>query len=221
MEALKIRIYQETACYKKPFAFKVAETYPLPPYSTVKGMIHYILKAKKYIPMYISIQGDYENLMVNYQTIRFYKKDGKEIITTKMPLNVHLLYNVNLIIHVYSERIDCLTLLEAFKNHDEYFSLGRREDLARIDDLKIVKIDEIDLDEIVEPKILHNSVYIPKNRIPCELRGINYKLNYKYEIENGLRNWDKVDVLYVEKGEIIDEGMLLIDEEGDLVFFNA
>ena len=35
MKILKLKLFQETACYKKPFAFKVAETYPLPPYSTV------------------------------------------------------------------------------------------------------------------------------------------------------------------------------------------
>lgn len=35
MKVLKLKLFQETACYKKPFAFKVAETYPLPPYSTI------------------------------------------------------------------------------------------------------------------------------------------------------------------------------------------
>lgn len=46
MKYLKMKLFQETACYKKPFAFKVAETYPLPPYSTVIGMFHKILVAK-------------------------------------------------------------------------------------------------------------------------------------------------------------------------------
>ena len=44
MKILKLKLYQETACYKKPFATKVAETYPLPPYSTVIGMFHKILQ---------------------------------------------------------------------------------------------------------------------------------------------------------------------------------
>ena len=46
MKILKLKLYQETACYKKPFATKVAETYPLPPYSTIIGMFHKILQAE-------------------------------------------------------------------------------------------------------------------------------------------------------------------------------
>ncbi|REJ22523.1 CRISPR-associated protein Cas5, partial [Caldibacillus debilis] len=30
MKALRIKAFQETACYTKPFANKVTETYPLP-----------------------------------------------------------------------------------------------------------------------------------------------------------------------------------------------
>ena len=70
MAILKLKIFQETACYKKPLAFKVAETYPLPPYSTVIGMFHKIIGAKpgEYFPMNISIQGNYESIFNNYQT---------------------------------------------------------------------------------------------------------------------------------------------------------
>ena len=46
MNIIKLKLFQETACYKKPFAFKVAETYPLPPYSTVIGMLHKVLQAQ-------------------------------------------------------------------------------------------------------------------------------------------------------------------------------
>ena len=55
MKILKLKLYQETACYKKPFATKVAETYPLPPYSTIIGMFHKILQAGpgEYFPMNI------------------------------------------------------------------------------------------------------------------------------------------------------------------------
>ena len=58
MKILKLKLFQETACYKKPFAFKVGETYPLPPYSTIIGMFHKILGAAsvEYFTMNISIQ---------------------------------------------------------------------------------------------------------------------------------------------------------------------
>ena len=102
MKILKLKLYQETACYKKPFATKVAETYPLPPYSTVIGMFHKILQAQPgaYFPMNISVQGNYEGIFSNYQNLRMYK--GKDKVTS-MPRNVHQLLNVNLIIHVQAE----------------------------------------------------------------------------------------------------------------------
>ena len=102
MKILKLKLYQETACYKKPFATKVAETYPLPPYSTIIGMFHKILGAQsgEYFPMNISVQGSYEGIFSNYQNLRMYK--GKDKVTS-MPRNVHQLLNVNLIIHVQAE----------------------------------------------------------------------------------------------------------------------
>lgn len=50
--------------------------------------------------MNLSIQGDYESIFTNYQTLRKYKED--KTITT-MPMNVHQLLNVNLVIHVEAE----------------------------------------------------------------------------------------------------------------------
>ena len=102
MKILKMKLFQETACYKKPFALKIAETYPLPPYSTLIGMFHKILKAKtgEYIPMNISVQGDYESIFTNYQNLRMFK--GKDKVTS-MPRNVHQLLNVELIIHLQAE----------------------------------------------------------------------------------------------------------------------
>ena len=102
MKILKLKLFQESVCYKKPFAFKIAETYPLPPYSTVIGMFHKILGAKpgEYFPMNISIQGEYESIFTNYQNLRMFK--GKDQVTA-MPRNVHQLLNVELVIHVKAE----------------------------------------------------------------------------------------------------------------------
>ena len=102
LKILKLKLFQETACYKKPFAFKVAETYPLPPYSTVIGMFHKIIGAKprEYFPMNLSIQGEYESIFSNYQNLRMYKGKGQ---VTDMPRNVHQLLKVNLVIHMKAE----------------------------------------------------------------------------------------------------------------------
>ena len=86
MKILKLKLFQETACYKKPFAFKVAETYPLPPYSTVIGMCHKVIGAKpgEFYPMNVSVQGEYESIFSNYQNLRMFKGNDK---VTAMPRN--------------------------------------------------------------------------------------------------------------------------------------
>lgn len=213
MKILKLKLFQETACYKKPFAFKVAETYPLPPYSTVIGMFHKILDAKEgeYFPMNISIQGEYESIFSNYQNLRMFK--GKDQVTA-MPRNVHQLLNVNLIIHIQAEDEIIERIYNNVVNGKVTFTLGRNEDLVRVDEIKIIK-DPICVEERLITK--HNA-YIP-NFMGQELHGISYRLNSTYVIRDELRKWNKVDVVYVEKHT--NEGLetVLEDEDGDYIFF--
>ena len=213
MKILKLKLFQETACYKKPFAFKVSETYPLPPYSTVIGMFHKILGAKsgQYFPMDISIQGKYESIFSNYQNLRMFK--GKDKVTS-MPRNVHQLLNVNLVIHVKAEDETIDKIYENIVSGKETFTLGRNEDLVRVDELKIIK----GVQKVEEVKIDRYNAYIPSTKNEA-IDGINYRLNTTYIIENNLRKWNKVNVKYIEKNtnQWIEEG--IVDEDGDFIFF--
>lgn len=231
MNALKLKLYQQMACYKKPFAFKVSETYPLPPYSTVKGMLHSLLDATTFIPMKISIQGTYDTLINDYQTHYFFKKnktdefaitldglgvnrDLKDITT--MPIYMHLLYDVHLIIHVDAEK----HVLEQIKKQieggaNQHLSLGRWEDLVRVDACEFVELQPCD-----EEPILKYNAYIPIQHLEDE-NYFPYKLNWKYEVKNGVRTWEKIHVGYVQQGTIVSEfDDFYIDSCGDLVFFN-
>ena len=220
MKVLKLNVYQQNASYKKPFAFKVAETYPLPPYSTVKGFLHKIMKAKEFIPMSISVQGSFENICFNLQSMYSYKSKKNKAVTS-VPSYVHMLYNVNLIIHVFAQQNIIDAIIEGIKDSEEYFSLGRKEDLVVIEDVKQVDIEEIIIGRgKAEPYEIKCPVYIPKKQLPSGLSGINYRLNWKYTIQNELRVWERIDTVYVESGNVIDSGTILLDEEKDLVFFN-
>lgn len=213
MKILKLKLFQESVCYKKPFAFKIAETYPLPPYSTVIGMFHKILGAKpgEYFPMNISIQGEYESIFTNYQNLRMFK--GKDQVTA-MPRNVHQLLNVELVIHVKAEDEIINKIYQNILQGKETFTLGRNEDLVRVDRVKIIE----------EPKLVEGDLinkynaYIP-NWMDEDLSGINYRLNTTYTIENDLRKWNKIDVKYIEKhtNNFLEE--VLQDEEGDYIYF--
>ena len=57
MKAIRLHCFQNLANYKKPSSFIIKETYPLPPYSTVIGMIHAACGFKRYHRMKLSIQG--------------------------------------------------------------------------------------------------------------------------------------------------------------------
>lgn len=212
MKYLKVKLFQETACYKKPFAFKVAETYPLPPYSTVIGMFHKILQAKsgEYFPMNISVQGKYESIFSNYQNLRMFK--GKDQVTS-MPRNVHQLLNVELVIHVQAEDEIIDKLYENMTMGKETFTLGRNEDMVRVDEIKIIKEPQIS-----EGMINQYNAYVP-DYMAEEVRGIQYRLNTTYQIVDNLRKWDKVNVKYVEMHTNNGLEEVLQDEDGDYVFF--
>lgn len=212
LKILKLNLFQETACYKKPFAYKVAETYPLPPYSTVIGMFHKILQAKpgEYFPMNISIQGEFESIFSNYQTLRMFK--GKDVVTA-MPRNVHQLLNINLVIHIEAADDVIDKIYNNILMGEETFTLGRNEDLVRVDGIKILK----EVKPVTETNLENYNAYVPKAKTN---NGINYRLNTVYKIdENNLRRWEKTDVKYIEKDTNETVQDVLEDEDGDLVIF--
>lgn len=210
MKILKLKLFQESACYKKPFAFKVAETYPLPPYSTVIGMLHKALEAKngEYFDMNVSIQGEYEGIYSNYQNLRMFKSDGK---ITSMPRNVHQLLNVNLIIHVQAEDAIIDKLYENLSQGKVSITLGRNEDIVRIDKIKIVE----NVQSVTGENVIHNA-YVQAQKADY---GIKYRLNTTYKIENGYRKWNKVDVVYIEAQNNISVELVQKDEDDDLIYF--
>lgn len=214
MKILKLNLFQETACYKKPLALKVAETYPLPPYSTIIGMLHKILQAKpgEYFDMNISVQGEYESIFTNYQNLRMYK--GKDKVTS-MPRNVHQLLNINLVIHVQAEDEVIDKIYQNIVNGKETFSLGRNEDMVRIDEIKYVQnIEQVRRDQA------NRNAYVPLEKLGEDMPGINYNLNTVYHITpDNLRKYDKVKVKYIEEDSNILLKNVLKDEDGDYIIF--
>jgi CRISPR-associated protein Cas5t len=238
MKALRLKAFQETACYTKPFANKVTETYPLPPYATVKGMIHAVMKAKELIPFSLSIQGDYESMIIDYRKTYFFEGnkfnlpivlDGLAVEIpeishmTSMPLYTHMLYNVELVIHINAEEDILQKIYAAFKENDAHLSLGRQEDLLRIDDLAFVELETPDLFAGVS---LKHSAYIPAEAIEVDERGkgIPYLLNWTYMIKNGLREWRRIPSVFLSKRTFVtDETFcqpVYQDDEGYIVIWN-
>ncbi|KFN04680.1 type I-B CRISPR-associated protein Cas5 [Bacillus clarus] len=208
MKTIRLRLFQETVCYTKPFANKVGETYPLPPYSTVKGMIHQLLNANELLPLRFSVQGTYETKMIDYRKSYMVKKksismpiifDGLAIEApvqtnmTSIPLYTHMLFNVELIIHIKGEEDLLQRIYHAFIHSDTHLSLGRHEDLVRVDEVAFVELEEC---EEIHSKY---AIYAPKHYYESDFpTGIPYRLNWTYKIVNGIREWTKIPVLYVD-----------------------
>ncbi len=81
MRAVRLKLYQNLANYKKPTSFQLRETYPLPPYSTVIGMVHRLCEFDEYKHMKVSIQGKYHSKVSDLWTrsdfqVRLLKKVG-------------------------------------------------------------------------------------------------------------------------------------------------
>lgn len=248
-KALRLKLYQNMVNYKKPTSFQLKETYPLPPYSTVIGLVHYLCDYTEYKRMDISIQGKYHS-KVNDLYTRYEFKNGMTYDKSRHQLEVggfgvgrgvstvELLTDVELLIHVIPKDQNLLEEIErAFLFPREYPSLGRREDLVKIEEVKVVGIFKQEVSKSLKGNEKY-SAYIPieliedksiesKNResgIPTS--GTRYRINKDYTLTNYgskkspriFRNWNKKEVLYATNLVAIRKSEITVDEDNNLVF---
>jgi len=251
MKAIKLKLYQNMVNYKVPTSFQLKESYPLPPYSTVIGMVHSLCDFKEYKPMKISISGNYFS-KVNDLYTRYEFKNGNPFEMGRHQLNVNgyginrgvataeLLVDVNLTIHIIPEdqSEEFLDIIfEAFKYPREYPSLGRREDIVLIKDVKIVDVEKKKLE-----KDLSNGeddfAYIPVNFIQEKLvnygdkkngmniYGTRYELTKNYILNNigtkskpkMIRSWEKEEVIYSSNIKGFKRREVPVDTDNEIVF---
>ncbi len=249
-KAIRLKLYQNMVNYKKPTSFQLKETYPLPPYSTIIGMIHSLCDYREYKNMEISVQGKYYS-KVNDLSTRYEFKNGMKFDDKRHQLKagdygvgrgvstVELLVDVELLIHIIPSDQSLVKEIEnAFLFPIEYPSLGRREDLVTIEEVKIVDIFE---DELDEDRDLNDDMtaYIPLKMIESEAvilggdgssikRGTRYKITKDYTLQNRgtksspriFREWNKVNVNYSSKITAI-EGFTIYRDEDFNIIFNA
>ncbi len=236
LKAIRVHMFQQMPNYRKPASFLIRETFPLPPYSSVIGMVHSACGFDSYHSMKVSIQGSSASEVNNLETMHikdnnstdnFNKKTGKYRYTyvtgnidyekgtieqsqivqyneneavgvMKVPNSVQLLTDVELYIHILPENPeDFDKILNGLRSPNEYISLGRREDIARIDEVEAVELDKIDVysDESVSSKF---SAYLPVDYISKddEISGENigtvYKVTKEFEIVKDKRIWKNI-----------------------------
>ena len=251
MKAIKLKLYQNMVNYKVPTSFQLKESYPLPPYSTVIGMVHSLCDFKEYKPMKISISGSYFS-KVNDLYTRYEFKNGNPFEMGRHQLNVNgyginrgvatteLLVDVNLTIHIIpkdqSEEF-LNTIFEAFKYPREYPSLGRREDIVLIKDVKIVDVEKKKLEKDLSNGE-DNFAYIPVNfiqeklvnhgdkKIGMNIYGTRYELTKNYILNNigtkakpkMIRSWEKEKVIYSSNIKGFKRREVPVDTDDEIVF---
>lgn len=249
MKGIRIKISQDMVNYKKPASFQLKETYPLPPYSTVVGMVHNMCKFQEYRAMKVSVQGKYFS-KVNDLFTRYEFKSGMTYDPARHQLKVdrfgvsrgvataELLVDVELLLHIVPENQSLVhEIYMSFLEPPEYPSLGRREDLAVIEEVKTVEIQQEVLSEgsslpdgygaYIPIAYLVNEyidVDSPVEGVPYA--GTQYRLNKNYELINYgtdkapkiFRRWEVVEALYARSVTMKRKRPFYKDEQDAFVF---
>lgn len=240
LKAIRLTLSQQMPNYRKPASFLIKESYPLPPYSSIIGMICTACGAKQngYIDMKLSIQGEYAsevsdfattyNFGIKYEESRHQLKamndEGGYDGINRTPKSTHLLTDVKLVIHILTTNDeDFDRVLQGLKCPQNYMSLGRHEDIVcveAVDEVELLEEDERDDSEFFKFKY---DAYVPVTNENEKSSGTIYKLTKKYSIDKktNIRKWDEiVKVYHMSKGtEYIGEDFYLDAELNTPVCF--
>ncbi|EAD1625648.1 CRISPR-associated protein Cas5 [Listeria monocytogenes] len=235
MKAIKLDAYLETANFKNPMSFQSKESYFLPPFSTVIGMVHVACGFKSYHAMDVSVAGSsfstvhdlatrYEfNPTTAYDKARhqmqvYSPKKEKMIGVTQGVSHIHLITDLYLQFHIIPEdQSEVDFIANKLKNPTQFLSLGRHEDTMLINSVKVVEVKEQVLANDYE---FTKAMYVP---VSYQIGGAFYRLNKNYELveqkKKKYRKFNKKEVLYAGEGTIIPEKKLIwMDEEGEVLF---
>lgn len=247
MKAIRIEAYQNMPCYRKASSFRLRETYPLPPYSTVIGMVHRACGFAEYKEMRISVQGEYCSMVTDLYThyefnpvengkkeskdyvdrynIGYFSKDNTHHRINRGTGNHELLTDVSLLLHICPEDQTIMDILyKGLKSPSCYPSLGRWEDLIRFDSLEICEVMEnIKCDASIT---LKRNAYIPlafyNEDDYNNVSGTRYIINKNYTItpKSRHRRWDnQIEVIYASpETKIVKGATYANDSVGDPIF---
>lgn len=130
--AIRLQCFQNLVNYRKPSSFIIKETFPLPPYSTVLGMIHLACGYTEFHPMKLCIQGTNSGMISELYTRYAFQQEQNlrkaDIISAlkimeqnmerlKGIANVELICENHLVIHIVPNEEDFMTVYHALKIH--------------------------------------------------------------------------------------------------------
>lgn len=233
VKAIRLKGYQNMVNYRKPSSIAIQDSYKLPPYSTVIGMIHNACGFTEYHPMKISISGnsatsitdmytryflgmaleaEYKNGQYYYKRHQLFthriEQDGlggttaylekhnigsedKDGITRSLGY-YELLVDMELVIHIIPEKAeDFDIILTKLRNPIKFPSLGRHEDLLRIDEVQEVELKVYEDDGEGEGLRINYDALIPLetyNNLNTNLKGTIITYNKVFQTRDKNNN---------------------------------
>jgi len=163
-KTILLELFQPFAQYRNPFTFYYAQTFPLPPKSTIVGMLQNAVGEwydEKYWDLKVSVHGGFESVFWNYQQlikgdIKLQDVNNKLILVNqkrplygqglksqRTPINQQELFNGHLWIFVRGEEVLITKIKEALGKPTKVLSLGRSEDTIFIKNVKICEESQI------------------------------------------------------------------------------
>lgn len=212
MKALMIQGHMDTARFSIPgWNGKRGETYPLPPFSTIAGMVHFLCRWDSWHDMKISVAGNgvmnkpeictrwRGGAVAGSETEEFKQrfpvrvKSGDSYVGwVNTPIYEAFASDLDLRLHIMpdnQEEVD--VIYRKILNPRTFPSLGRHEDLIRIDDVQVVDILP------AQEMALDMCAYAPST---IKVPGTVYTIHKDYVIKNGKRRFNDIPVKYLDRG---------------------
>ena len=233
MKALKLKLYQNLCNYRKEGSFGYIQTYPLPTPSMIRGMVHNILDADEYLPLQISIQGKSDGVITSIQKV--YKFDREPNSRPDNPYRIlvgnsektatHGIYfidlqvNMRCTIHIYFENNNEYLLRKCYdKALEKLIILGRNEDFALIEDIKISDLQYFTGSRDARTKM---PIFLPENAM-IEKSGTTYRLPFFYENTDSFKDnriFHFIEVSFVGDNISLKKDLIYKDTDDDIVCF--
>lgn len=249
-EVLRVKIYQPTTHFRVPFSYQRRFTYPLPPYSTIKGLLCNLAginsddEFKKLIStLSIGVCGSYESILTEYIWLRNLSKDAHTKkygsvenrtidgtvghIGGQSPARIDVLENARFTLYFYHH--DMTTIEEAFKNPTNRLStihLGRSEDWLVFEEIKKIELAKktfrnVELNCWIPEKLSDEFHIDGYSDFFKNISGNIFNLTSIYEITQNQRSFTHYIKTKLFEGGTIPKIECLCDAEENLPLFMA